>query len=276
MSQPFVLLSPGDSDAASLTASTQASGLPATNLQTIDPARKWQSTGTSEYLLATFDTAIAATALALVGHNLSASATIRVRGAVLQANLTSAPTVDTTAVSAWPTSGKPSAPKWPHFTSLVRWAAATPCRYWRIDIADPAPATNYLEVGRLALGVAWQPSINFDIGGTPLGFDPADVQAKTPYGRLFTDRRNDSAPRLFELAVYALTKREAFDGIYEIQRLRGLWGDVVCCLDPSETTDFHRLTMQGAFTVGGAYTLPPAFDEGGNMFGAGIKLREFI
>ena len=51
--------------------------------------------------------------------------------------------------------------------------------------------------------------------------------------------------------------------------LRGGWGDVVCCLDPSESTDFHRFIMQGVFTdQQPRYTLPPAWDSDGNMFGA--------
>lgn len=34
--------------------------------------------------------------------------------------------------------------------------------------------------------------------------------------------------------------------------------------------------FQPLFTAGGAYTLPPVFDDAGSMFGAAIKLREFI
>lgn len=277
MARNVILLSPTDSDAATMTASSEVSGLPVANLQDMQPAKKWRSTGVAtEYILVTFASAVAANAVALVGHNLSASGTIRIRGAVVQANLTSSPTVDTTAVSAWPGTGKPSIASWPHFTALYRWTNATACRYWRIDIADAAPATTYFEAGRLVLGAYWQPTINFDLGGTPLGLDPEDVQIKTPYGRTFTDRRHASAPRLFELSIYALTKSEALDGCAEIQRLRGNWGDVICCLDPDETSQLHRYTMQGVFTGYPGYTLPPAYDSSGNMFGCGIKLRELI
>ena len=69
---------------------------------------------------------------------------------------------------------------------------------------------------------------------------------------------------------------DALRGIGEIQRQRGLWGDVICCLGPGETSDLHTMTMQGCFTTGGSYTLPPVFDAEGNMWGAAIRLREFI
>lgn len=276
--QNVLVLSPRDSDGATVTASTEASAsLVAANLQDMQPAKKWRSSSTTgEYVLVTFDTAVAANCLAVVGHNLSGSGTIRLRGAVLQANLTTSPDYDSTALSAWPGTGKPTDALWPVYTSLRKNSNTTACRYWRIDFADSAPVTTYLEASRIALGIAWQPSYNFDIGGTPLGFDVPDVQTKTPFGRTFTDRRTYSAPRVFELAFYALTRSESLRGIFEIQRLRGLWGDVICSLDPTETTDFHRYTMQGVFTDRAAYTVPPAFDSGGNMFGAGLRLRELI
>lgn len=273
----FLLLTPRESDAATIAASSEVAGLTAANLQTRDPAEKWRTDGATEASLAIALAApVAADSVALVAHNLSDTGVIRVRGAVLEADVTSDPDVDTGWQSAWPTTGKPTVPDWPNFISLARWTAPGSFQYWQVDIADPSAALTYLEAGRLMLGQAWQPSINFDLGGTPLGFDPTDVQAKTPYGRTFTDRRTASPARLFEIALYALTKREAFDGIYEIQRLAGLAGDVVCALDPGASTDFHRFVMQGVFLQGGAYTLPPAFDADGNMFGAGARLRELI
>lgn len=276
MTEPLILLSPAASDAATVAASSEAAGLPATNLQNVQPRKKWRSGGTSAYLLVTYSVGVACTAFALVGHNLSGSATVRIRGANSLAALTAAPVYDSGVVSAWPVTGKPSDTSWPQHTLLKKFSNSTALTYWRIDLADSAPVTTYLEAGRLALGACWQPSINFDLSGTPIGFDISDVQTKSAYGGMFTERRTASPPRIFEIAIYALNKREAFDGIFEIQRLRGMWGDVICCLDPAETTDLHRMTMQGVFTMGGAYTLPPVFDSDGNMYGAGIKLREFI
>lgn len=277
MAQSLLILSPAASDAATLAASSEVSGLGVANVQNVQPRKKWQTTGTAaEYITGTFASAVAANSLALVGHNLSASATVRVRLANSAGAVTSAPVVDTGVVSAWPATGKPSVTSWNHHTTLKTWSNSTALTNFRIDIADPAPVTTYQEFGRLALGAKWQPTLSFDLGGTPLGFDVRDIQRVTDYGQLFTDRRNLSPARIFELSIYALNKREAFDGIYELQRLRGMWGDVICCLDPSETTDLHLFTMQGAFVSPGAYTLPPAFDSSGNMFGAGIRLREFI
>jgi hypothetical protein len=148
--------------------------------------------------------------------------------------------------------------------------------FWRVEIIDPAAGQTYLEAGRLVLGRAWQPSTNFDIGGTPLAFDPTDVVAQTPSGHTFTDRRAGSPPRLFNIIITAANRREVMDGIAEIQRLRGTWGDVICCLDPGETTDFHLLSMQGRLTQGGQFPSPALFDASGYTWGASILLREFL
>lgn len=264
-SERFLLLTGIESDDAAISASSEVTGLPATNLLDMQPAKKWRSDGATEVTLSLITAfPVEADTLFLVGHNLSATALVRVSSTSLG--------LDTGWQSAWPTSGKPLVRSWPHFITLLRWLPLGAATDWDVQIADPSNA--YLEAGRLMIGAAWQPSFNFDIGGTPLGFDPVDVQTRTPYGRTFTDRR--ASPRLFELAIFALTKREAFDGIYEIQRQLGLWGDVVCCLDPGETTDLHRFTLHGVFTERGAYTLPAAFDGDGNMYGAAIRLRELI
>lgn len=275
-SENVLVLTPRESDAATLSASSEASGLPATNLQNMQPAKKWRSNGTTSATLSlTLAAPLAANALALVAHNLSSMGLVRVRGATVLANITAAPDVDSLWQSAFPAGIKPTVPSWPCFTSLVRWTAGAECLYWQVDILDPSGTLTYLEAGRLALGIAWQPSLNFDLGGNPLGFDPVDVQTVTPYGRTFTDGRG-VAPRLFELTFFALDRREAFDGLYELQRLRGMSGDLIVCLDPAEVTDFHRYTVQGVFADKAAYTLPTAFNTNGNMFGAGIRLRELL
>jgi hypothetical protein len=273
----FLLLSPRDSDAATLSASSAVASLPVTNLQTIQPAQVWRSADNAPQTIdVAFPSAVAANALALVATNVSGAALVRIRAAVLLSDVEASPALDTGWQPLFPPTGRPIEPDWPSTIGLRRWTNDTAYRFWRVEIADGLGAVSYIEAGRLVLGRAWQPTQNLDLGGTPFGFAPADVQLASTFGRTFTNRRSISPPRLFEISVFALNKREAFDGIFELQRLRGLWGDVVCALDPGEGADFHRFTMQGVFTAGGAYTLPPAFDDAGSMFGAAIKLREFI
>src|SRR5262249_17409855 len=152
----LIILSPSDSDAATLAASSQVATLPVTNLQSMPPKRKWRASGAAaEYIELDFGTGVAANGLALIGHNLTGSATIRVRGKATYP-VTISPAVDTGSVSAWPASGKPTVARWPQYFSWVAWTSIGTLRYWRIDIADGTNSAGYIEAGRLMLGSCWQ------------------------------------------------------------------------------------------------------------------------
>jgi hypothetical protein len=274
--ETVLVLGPIDSDLATMTAGTAVATLPVANLQNVQPRKKWRSdSSTSETIDIVFADAVAADSLAAVGANFSASAQWRFIMAATADGLDDPP-VDSGLQSVWPATGKPAVRYWPNYLSLLRWTNATACRFGRLTISDPSNADGYIEIGRLVVGQAWQPANNFDIGGTPLSYDPKDVVAETDYGYSFTDRRSRSAPRLFSLQFTAASHREILDGIAEIQRLAGLSGDVICCLDPAETTDFHRYSMQGRFTGPPQFTAPAAFDANGYTTGASIALKEFL
>ena len=277
----ILLLSPAASDTATIAASSAVATLPASNLQNVQPTRKWRSQGIEANLFVTFpedseDGEISANTLGLTGVNLTHHALVRVRGAATAEDLDGSPSIDTGLASPWPGGVKPYARSWPQFTVLVFWENDQPFRFCQIDIVDAGGDLTYLEAGRLMLGKAWQPSINIDIGGDFLAYDPRDVVAETDRGYTFTDRRSESPPRLFTLNLTAGNRREIMDGLGEIQRLAGLAGDVICCIDPSDATDFHRYVMQGRFTAGPRFSAPQLFDQDGYTIGASINLREFL
>lgn len=270
----MVVLSPYDSDRATIAAGSAVATLPAANLQSQQPKKVWRSSSVSDYLELTFATPVAANMLAINGHNFTSAGLYRVRGADTIAATTSAPLVDTGWVSVWPVTGKPADPYWPRFMSALLWSNDALFQCWRIDFADPSASQTYIEVGRLALGRYWQPSTTFDLAGTPLGRDQRDVQTITDYGELFTDRRQRSGARRMSLQIGALDKRETLDGIQEIQRLAGLSGDVFVLLEPNATTDFHRVSMQGVFTSPQDHQIVMQWTESGEMWTANFPLRE--
>lgn len=273
MGENVLFLSPSSSDAATLAGSSAVSTLPVTNLQSLQPQKKWRTTGAAaEWVTIDFGAATSLNCLALVGGNLSGSATLRVRLAATAGAVTSAPAYDSGVVSAWPATGKPSVSSWPNYLNMLRWAAVS-YRYARLDIADPAPATTYLEFGRLALGASWQPSLNVDIDGA-LGFAPADKQIVSDWGYTFTDPR--FSPRTFDLPFSAGDRRDVFDNAFEIQRLAGLARDVICVLDPSETTDFHRYAMQGVFTSAAQFVPKQLWSANGWNWAFRPQLRELL
>lgn len=271
------ILSPYDSDLATMAASSQVSTLPVSNLQSLQPGKVWRTDGVTEaYISVAFAGPVAANGLALVGHNLSALGVYRVRLADSAANTTAAPAVDTGWQSVWPTTGKPVDANWPRYLSFLSWSNDALYSYARVDIADPSPLKTYLQVGRLMLGRYWRPTANFSISGIPLGFDQRDTQTLTEYGGTFTDRRSASAPRIFQVAISAADRDEVMVGIADINRLAGMWGDVACLLDPSATTHFHRHSMQAVFATQQRHQMVPLFTSAGEGWTVELNLREVI
>ena len=134
-----LFLHPYFSDLATVSASSAASGLPASNVQTADPSQKWRSTsGSGSSLDFDFGSGgFAATAAALIGTNLSATATwfigasnssianARAGGGMIAANNT----------SPW-VGAKTTKPGWAQHIALARWANAVPYRYWSVVFTD--------------------------------------------------------------------------------------------------------------------------------------------
>lgn len=178
-------------DSASLTASTAASGLPATNLQRDQKGLVWRSTSTTATLTATWSTAQTLSGVVLPFCNLSAAATIRVRVYTNTGDTT--PVRDTGTVSArafapgdiWggaaPTSvnsysfgGGSYARCW--FTSAVG-------RKLEITLTDSGNTSGYLEAGRLVAGAYWAPTYNTNFG-VSIGYSDTSTQTRTEAGNL--------------------------------------------------------------------------------------------
>lgn len=270
----ILFLSPRLSDAATPTASSEVTSLPATFAQNQEPTKKWRTTGcAAEYIILDFGAGKAVlNAAAIVGHNLSADATIQLRLANTVPNLTAAPAKDSTALSAWPSSGKHEDPEWAHELSLIMITNTTAYRYARLDFVDAANAAGYLEFGRIAVGAAYQPTYNLDLDPT-LGFVPIDVQEPNTYGQTFTDPR-PYAQRQFDLAFSAANQDDVHDYAMELSRLRGQAGDIIVSIDPAATTRFHRWSMQALFTGRAAYKAQPLWDGANQTWGFTASMIE--
>ena len=272
-----LFLSPADSDAATIAVGSTAQ-LALANLQDMAPAKKWRSAAatTSDYITLAFASPVACNALALVAHNLTSAGWLRVRGANTAADVTASPVVDTKLLQAWPLGVKPTISTWLNYSSLIRWTNDAPLQYWRVDIADGGSGAGqtYLEAGRLALGRAWQPASNLGFD-TSMAYKSSDLQINSPWNTMYTDARFPA--RVFDMRFEAHEQRDAFDGAMELQRRRGMAKDIIVSLDPAETTDFHRYTMQGVMTNISAVNRQPLWSSANSpLYQFSIQLQELI
>lgn len=259
-----LFLSPRWIDAAGVTASSEEGLLTVDHVQTSRPDQVWRATGaTAEYIAWDFGEDVVVEALALVAHNLSTDATLRLRLATSEAGVTAAPGFDSGVVSAWPSSGKPDDPDWQSYFSLVLAANNTGYRYGRVDIADPTNADGYVQVGRLFVGPAFVPTVNVDLNPS-LGLVSPDEAGRSAFGHAYGDNRGPAA-RVMSLPMSAIDEDEMGDELFELQRYCGLAKDFGFCLDPEADERFHRYSMQARFSSLTLFTAQPAWNENGNQ-----------
>jgi hypothetical protein len=134
-------------DAALISASSQAAGLPATNVAQIWKSRPWRSTGcTDEWIKFDFGAAAAVRAFLAVGFNLTPYATVRI-----QAN----------ATDVWTSPSIDVALTYHAAVLLYLWSSDQSYRFWRLSIVDPGNPDGYIEIGRIFLGQTATPDRNF-------------------------------------------------------------------------------------------------------------------
>lgn len=170
---PTRIVSTNAAQTATLTASTTAGSLAASNLLTLRKAQVWRATGTSANLTLVWAAAQTIGMVALPFCNLTAGATLRVRGYTLAAD--ASPAFDTTALACCaPDTG------WPQYA--VRWFTPAAVEKLVIDIADASNPAGYVQAGCLVAGNYWQPEIGPSHGGVTLGLGDATVKARTDGG----------------------------------------------------------------------------------------------
>lgn len=199
--------------------------------------------------------------LALVVHNLSVSATVRVLAD--DAADFATPIYDSGAVAMWPAGTIPQ--------SLLEWeddnfwlgtvsqeavagyqapfihllSAAQTARYWRVQIADTSNPDGWINMGRLYIANTWTPTANFNFGAG-IGFDDASVFEASLTGEEFFEQRKRR--RKFSFSLGDLSESEGYSYALEIDRMAGTTGEVLVVADPEDATNGVKRNFLGRIT----------------------------
>jgi hypothetical protein len=259
-------------DTATLTASSQMSTLPVTNLADYRPAVVWRSqlaaVDPNPTITLTCPSAQAMAAVIICLHNASLTGTYQVQ-------LGNDPTFvnnlyDSGAgVSIWPaTTGLGNAPLgldglggFPPLSTYNQYRPYTIlvlpqtyiAQYLRIIFSDPANTSGYIQFGRLFVGSVITPSINFKDGWT-LGWpDTLSAVQRTDSGNARIMRRPKF--RHLKLDWDYLPQSDAFPSFDDLGRIIGLSRDMFVVPFPQATLDIqYRTTIYGVPTVNGPLT----------------------
>jgi hypothetical protein len=264
-------------DRAILSATTQVSTLPVTNLQTQQPARKYRATTTSYRV--NIDLGVGrdlnCNCAVIIGHNGTATATAQIKGGDSQDEIdgTNPADVDSGIQSVWPAVGKPTEEDWPQYSSLVLFDNELNKRWWSLNWTDTANSSPS-EAGRVMVGRAFRPK--FNISGNPLvGLVTSGIQRRSAFNRIYTDARGPLSRRM-DVPINTINERDMWDSLFEMQRLLGVTEDFFFSANPAEEDYFHKWSGQFLFEDLSRFQANMQFDDYGRIWSTSFGILELV
>lgn len=272
-------------DEATLSGGSWLAGLPLANLQNRLIAKVARSSGTTT-AATKFDIDLGRARrigmLALIGHNLTVVAKVRVRGD--DASDFATPLYDSGWVDVWP-SGMipPELLEWEddnfwlgtlsdqaragYQSPFIHRVTSMPSlRYWRVEIDDTTNSDGYVHIGRLFLADVWQPTYG-PIVGASIGMDDTTTIESSLGGSEYFDAR--AKPRVHRFVLRAMSKTEAYSRVLDLQNLLGVAGEIL--IDPDYADQENK--PRRAF-VGRLRGLAPVVESSSGIFDTSFEIRE--
>lgn len=263
----IIFLSRKIAEGATITASSQQTTLPATNLIGPSPSKVWRSSGLSSvYIDIDLGASIACDTMALIAPNLTGSATWQLLGDDTFANLATTPAYDSTALSPWPVTGKPTE-DWNQHAPFLQFSSQT-LRYWRLHLTDAGNSDGFLDAGALLIGPAVTVAYE-SFKGWSLGDEPASIVRDTDYGRMVVEPRD--GPRFKSIPFSVLPTADITGGYGTMMRERGVAKPFLVCVDPAATDALHLYTIYGLRR--GSWSAQQDYP---GLFSTGLRIKEHL
>jgi hypothetical protein len=249
--------------AATLSGGSWLAGLPLTNVQSEIIGVKARSTNaalaSTKFLIDLGSANLPTVICALVAHNISTEGKIRMRASETDPTMVANVVYDSGWGDTWPPVYQTEDVPWeadncwegqwtPEQRSGLNfpaWRATSYpiyARYWLIEIDDTVNTAGYIEIGRVFLGNAWQPTINMAYGAGIGIEDPSEIDEAIS-GAEFASKR--AKYRVAHFTIENLTTDEAMSYGFDLMRAVGTTDDVLFIYDPTETLHSQRRSMLG-------------------------------
>ena len=223
-------------DGATITSNSEASGLPATNLQDLVVQRVYRTAGTTQLAYVVFDlgSTILVNMAAVFGHNLTAGLTLQGNSAdswgspPYNVGLTIIRDIDSQRIE-----------------KAVTFASGS-YRFWRLTIQDTANTAAYWQIGRFVAGTAFSPAQPFDLAGASrTDTDPSiidEAESQTPYSR------QRAMIRAYRVNFSNIDTYVDHQNFYAMYRLKGNRLPFAACFNPDDATFYAQDTIYGVLT----------------------------
>lgn len=137
---------------------------------------------------------------------------------------------------------------------------ATLTQWFTIEIVDPANQSGYVEFGRVLIGRAWRPSINYSYGGNGFGIDPRTEIVESEGGLETYDERGQR--RTLRVSFNDLSEDELFGDVFRIMSRQGVSKQGFVVPDPDDDDYLVRRSFLATFKQ--APEIAQAFFEHGS------------
>lgn len=278
---------PNRIDASTLSGGSWLTSLPLNNLKNKRLSKLARSsnclTSSTKFIIA-LPSAKSIDVVALVAHNLSADANIRI-----SANGTSSfapPAFDSGWIPMWPDGFLPSEQlEWEddnfwlgtlseeavagYRTPFSYFLASTQSyQYWQVEIDDTANPDGYISIGRVFLGLAFVPTINMSYG-VGLQVNDATTYETSLTGEEFYDSRQRY--RIYQFSLDWLTESEAYQNVLDMQRLMGTSGEIFVNGDPDDLSNKPRRSFLGRLQ-----NISPVVHDHYSSYSTKIEIKEIL
>lgn len=253
---------PNRIDAATLSGGAWTAGLPLANLQNRiigKVARTPDDAMASTWFDIDLGAAKSIRTFAAVGHNLSLAAKYRLRGSSVSDFATTVYDSGAAFLDVWPDvypymsleweddnwwSGKYTAEQITGYTAalITILPGNTLARYWRLEIDDTTNPAGFVQIGRVFIGPAWQPTFNMSYGAS-LGWETKTEAQEAMGGAEYFQRRTPF--RVARFALDWMSQDEGFANAFEIQRRAGIDQEILWIHDPSDSVHALRRRFLG-------------------------------
>jgi len=206
--------------AAMVSAGSELSTLPGSNVQHPHVSRKWGTAAgiKSSFLLFDMLAAVPVSLLSVVGTNLTSTATMRLRASNADPTAVAGDLYDSGAIAAGVKDG---------YGAIYKKFAQVTARYWRLDLTDASVADNLL-VGLVFLGPSWEVtgSLLYDWSVTPLD---ESRESESTGGQSHFDVRPQR--RVLDFALDFMTELDAYTKAFVMARANGRVKNLVAVPD---------------------------------------------
>lgn len=211
-------------DTGIVSASSEISTLPGSNVQNKHLSKKWQTAAAvkSASLVIDLGSSLACALLGVFGTNLTSAATVRLRGSDSDSTGVTGEKYDSTLIASGVSTG---------IGDLYLSFTSAAARYWRVDLADASVSDN-LQIGRVFLGPKWTLLKNQLFGWSMTAKDPSNVK-KSKGGQTHAEVLPQT--RILQFTLAFQSEAQMYGNGFVMARAQGIVKDIVALNDLSAT-----------------------------------------